>query len=225
VESRGQSTALHLAAGARWTKRSSSQMTEIMNYLLTKFPYEEHLEAKEITSGFTPLFCAVLANNFEAVRALLAAGASLDTPCNAGISLRGAQFIWIYGKSLGYFKGAEYDADDEAFIKKWKKMSLLLVEASDKPVVLPKKKQVSKKEDPMFRLEEFLKIAEEKKLSHAETVNGMDCFAMPKDRELDEGEKRLLVNASFVLFSSLPPSTHWNWRTPIIPSAAILMCT
>ncbi|PMD49627.1 ankyrin [Hyaloscypha bicolor E] len=219
VESRGHSTALHLAAGARYTKRLPNELAEIMSYLLTKFPFEEHLEAKEITSGFTPLFCAVLGNNFDAVRALLATGASLDTQANAGVSLRGAKFIWLYGLSLGLFKDETHSTEDEAFIQKWKRMSRILLQASEEPVVLPKKRQKSAKDDPLFRFDAFMQISTSAGLHSPESVGGMDIYKLPEEGLLKDEEKLKLFVPKDYLAEALVLTNDNIKRCPFIVEA------
>jgi hypothetical protein len=162
---RNGSTVLHAAAGAYNTSRTPAEISQIFEYLLKKFPYVEHLESKEVTSGFTPLMIAVLGNEIEATKALLAAGASLDTKCLAGFSLRNAQLLakMVVASSDGLIPGLDFDEAHGG--KAWMEMMKMLLEASMRPTVEPKAKPTISEEDvSRHRIDRFVELTRATKL-------------------------------------------------------------
>jgi hypothetical protein len=159
IVGRNSSTVLHAAAGAYKTSRSASETKELFEYLLKKFPYQEHLERQESTSGFTPLMIAVLGNNFEATKALLEAGASLDTKCLAGLCLRRAEMLanLIVASHDGLIPGLDFDEAHGG--RAWRDMMKLLLEASIRPTIEPKAKPVvSAQEARRRRVDRFVEL-------------------------------------------------------------------
>ena len=157
VVGRNNSTALHAAAGVYNTSRTSTETKQLFDYLLKKFPYEEHLESQETTSGFTPLMIAVLDNNIDATRALLDAGASLDTKCLAGYSLRRAEFLakLVIASADGLIPGLDFDEIHGG--RAWRDMMKLLLEASIRPDIKPKVALIiSPQEARRSRVERFV---------------------------------------------------------------------
>jgi hypothetical protein len=159
VINQNNSTVLHAAAGAYKTSRTPSESRELFEYLLKKFPYKEHLEAQESTSGFTPLMIAVVGNNIEATKALLDAGASLDTKCLAGFCLRGAQLLvnLVVLSADGQIQGMDFDDAHDG--KAWKDMMRLLLDASIRPDIEPKTKPaISAQEGRQRRIDRFVEL-------------------------------------------------------------------
>jgi ankyrin repeat protein len=150
---------LHAAAGAYNTSRVSIETKQLFEYLLKKFPYDKHLESQETSSGFTPLMIAVLDNNIDAAKALLDAGASLDTKCLAGFCLHRAELLakLIIASADGLNTGMDFDEINGG--RAWRDMMKLLIEADIRPEIKPKVAPVeSLQEARISRVERFVKL-------------------------------------------------------------------
>ncbi|GAB1312839.1 hypothetical protein MFIFM68171_03049 [Madurella fahalii] len=170
IVGRGNSTVLHVAAGAYNSSRTASETRQLFEYLLDKFPYKEHLESQEAASGFTPLMIAVLGNNVEAAKALLEAGASLDTKCTGGFCLRRAELLakLVLASAGGMATGLDFD--DSHGGRAWRDMMKLLLEADIRPAIEPKPQPaVSPEEARRHRVERFVKLIRD---SNLQCMNG-----------------------------------------------------
>lgn len=173
------STVLHAAAGAYNKIRTPAESAQIFSYLLKKFPYEEHLESQEVTSGFTPLMIAVLSNDKEAVRALLKAGASLDTPSQSGYPLRDAKLISAVALATGHFRGPETTYEDTKYAETWREMTKIIFAASEQPIIKPKERPaISPRGTPSCRIETFLRLVQAAKLMPLKEMPGEEVLEL-----------------------------------------------
>ncbi|KAI8710452.1 Ankyrin [Fusarium sp. LHS14.1] len=190
IVGRNNSTVLHAAAGAYKTWRTASETRGLFEYLLNKFPYKEHLESQEATSGFTPLMIAVLGNDVEAAKALVEAGASLDTKCLSGLCLRRAEMLTklVVASSNGLATGLDFDDNHGGRV--WRDMMKLLLESSVRPIIEPKARPaVSTEEARRHRVGRFVELIRGSKLQcigdHLER-NGTEVAELPAADDPDQ---------------------------------------
>ncbi|KAM5341775.1 hypothetical protein ACJ41O_014806 [Fusarium nematophilum] len=104
-----QLSALHLAAGAYKRPNPGSDATDVLEYLLLKFPNAEHLECAWGRWGLTPLMIAVITCNANAVKMLIEAGASVRTKASFGWSLASLVLRTLAIEALVRFRMAFLD--------------------------------------------------------------------------------------------------------------------
>jgi hypothetical protein len=195
----------HVAAGAYFTQRVPGEVTEIFKFLLTIFHTEEYLEVMETKSNQTPLVFAVLANNVEAAKELIAAGANLDAGY-PNFTVQDANLVY----ALATFKGVVGKGTDPyetlKFATEYSEMIRLLKVASEKPKIFPKLRLVEDGGDSLAaRITRFFELAKLAGLSTAtlrvsdNPDDQVDTLSLPPDVVLT-GELMSKIVSALLIF-------------------------